>query len=94
MAYVPPSKRGPVIKKEDFPALGSNPPKSQTNGWKGTTSFASLASDWKKKQDHEDLEAMLKVEMERKQQEKERIENTHFIFRKQCQNEEQMYFFL
>jgi hypothetical protein len=85
MAYVPPSKRGVVIKNEDFPSLGNSKPQAKT--WKGN-SFANLASDWQKKQDREELENALKQEMERKQQEKERIENTHFVFRRRRVEEE------
>ena len=92
MAYVPPNKRDTFPKIEEFPTLGTNKVQSQTNTWKNTKSFASLASDWKKKQDKDDFENALKNEMEQKQREKERIENTHFIYHKQRHVEVETYY--
>ena len=78
MAYVPPSRRLSP-KSEDFPVLG-NPKSNVAAPWGAGKSFATLANDWRKKEERDEFEENLRLDRERKAEERERIQNSNFTF--------------
>jgi hypothetical protein len=70
-------------KPEEFPALGNA---KQTKAIWGK-SFASLATDWSKKDEDERIEKEIQDEIERRRREREELNNRHVIIRRRVHDD-------
>ena len=75
--YIPPNQRK-VPKEDEFPALGAV--KSTSSAW--GKSFASLATEWSKKDENERIEQEIQDEIEKRRRERDELNNRHVIIRR------------